>query len=480
MNSRATSWGPVWGLFGPLMIALIVGNLLGIADVFWLGRLVGTDGVAVATVVFPVIVLGAQLAVGVSNATAILCSRAVGANDDARFSKVVATSGALILTVAGALTVGVFLAAPALATSLNTPPELLSDTISYLRIESFCFVPLFLYYQLSAVFRARGDAMFQLWGLLAAVAIDVCLVPLFIKGVGPLPTLGTLGTAAANVTAYMLVLIGAVIVLHIKKLPAFGRRKDINSGTIREMSGVALSSTLQVISPAVAGIIMIGLVNQHGVNVIGAFGVAGKIEAILLVPAFAMSMTITALAGNAFGARKPALAWQHLRRGAVLCGAITIPLVLASVVFSRQLTLMMVDDVALVPIVATYLQIMAPAYILNVQLALAVGMLNGDRRMLSGAAVNAIGYLVVSVPVAILLSGTTLQERGIWVAMSVGYALMAALASVLILPSVRQRAIARRRPEAASLDSIASDSETLIAAQVTSATREVDQSEALK
>lgn len=447
MSARAGGWGRVWALFGPLMIALIVGNLQGIADIFWLGRFVGVDGVAVATVVFPVVVLGAQVAVGVSNATAILCSRAVGANDDVHMAKVVATGSAVSLLVAVVLTLGVFASAPALAASLNTPPELMDATVSFLRIRCFSFVPLFLYYQLSAVFRAQGDAMFQLWGLVAAVVLNVGLVPVFIVGLGPVPSLGTLGAAAANVVAYLLVLLGALLVLRRQGRMAFGRRRDLNLGTIREMTVVGLASTLQVISPALSGVLLMGLVNKHGVGVVGAFGVASKVEAIMLVPALAMNMTVTALTGNAFGAGQPRIAWQHLRRGAVLCGAITVPLVIGSVAFSRQLTLTFVDDVSLVPIVAGYLTIMAPGYLLNVVLALFMGMLNGDRRVLSGAVVFFLGYLAFCMPAAVFLASTTLQERGIWLAMSASYLFMAVLATLLSLPPVRRRLTAHRPPE---------------------------------
>lgn len=447
MKTREDSWGRMWSLFGPLMIALIVGNLQGIADIFWLGRLVGVDAVAVATVVFPVVVLGAQFAVGVSNASAILCSRAVGAKNDLLLAKVVATGSAVSTAVAVTLTLGVLVSAPALATSLSTPPELLDDTVAFLRVQCFSFVPLFLYYQLSAVFRAQGDAMFQLWGLVAAVVLNVGLVPVFVVGLGPIPAMGTLGAAVANVSAYMLVLIGALVVLRIQGRVPFGRPRDVNLDTVRDMTVVGLSSTLQVLSPALSGVLVMGLVTQYGVGVVGGFGVATKVEAIMLVPALAINMTITALTGNAFGAGKPQLAWQHVRRGAVLCGTITVALVVASVMFSRQLTLTFVDDVGLVQTVTWYLAIMAPGYLLNVLLALSMGMLNGDRRVLSGAAVFFIGYLVFCLPVAIVMSGTSLRERGIWVAMSASFLLMATLATILILPSVRERAIARRPPE---------------------------------
>lgn len=454
MGTRKNGWGHVWALFGPLMIALIVGNLQGIADIFWLGRLVGVEGVAVATVVFPVVVLGAQLAVGVSNATAILCSRAVGAKNDVRLAKVVATGSAVSMAVAVAVTLGVFATAPVLAASLNTPPELMDATVVFLRIQCFSFVPLFLYYQLSAAFRAQGDTMFQMWGLVAAVVLNMGLVPVFIVGLGPIPAMGTLGAAAANVMAYLLVLIGALVVLHIQGRMAFGQGKDINLETAREMAVVGLSSTLQVISPALSGVLMMGLVNQHGVVVVGGVGVASKVEAIMLVPTLAMNMTVTSLTGNAFGAGKPGLAWQHVRNGGVLCSAITVPLVVTSVLFSHQFTLAFVDDASLVPIVTWYLVIMAPGYLLNVLLALSMGMLNGDRRVLSGAAVFFIGYLAFCMPVAIFLSGTSLQEKGVWVAMSVSYLLMAVLATVLTLPPVRQRVIARRPREWESQDAV--------------------------
>ena len=83
-----------------------------------------------------------------------------------------------------------------------------------------------------------------------------------------------------------------------------------------------------------------------------------------------------------------------------------------------------------------------------------MGMLNGDRRVLSGAAVFFIGYLAFCMPVAIFLSGTSLQEKGVWVAMSVSYLLMAVLATVLTLPPVRQRVIARRPREWESQDAV--------------------------
>lgn len=142
----------------------------------------GETGYAALTSSTSVVLILSAIAMGSSNGAAILIAQTAGAKREA---------GGLIsvsLALAGAFSVGVTavleLALRPLLSAMNTPPELFSMAYDYLSVYLLGYAAIFLYMHFTAAFRAFGDPVFQMKGMLLSTVFNAVADPLMIRGFG--------------------------------------------------------------------------------------------------------------------------------------------------------------------------------------------------------------------------------------------------------------------------------------------------------
>lgn len=170
----------------------------------------GETGYAALTSSTSVVLILSAIAMGSSNGAAILIAQTAGAKREA---------GGLIsvsLALAGAFSVGVTavleLALRPLLSAMNTPPELFSMAYDYLSVYLLGYAAIFLYMHFTAAFRAFGDPVFQMKGMLLSTVFNAVADPLMIRG------FGLRGAAWATVLSEALCLAFAVVYHRKKRL----------------------------------------------------------------------------------------------------------------------------------------------------------------------------------------------------------------------------------------------------------------------
>ena len=170
----------------------------------------GETGYAALTISTSVVLILSAIAMGSSNGAAILIAQTAGAKREA---------GGLIsvsLALAGAFSVGVTavleLALRPLLSAMNTPPELFSMAYDYLSVYLLGYAAIFLYMHFTAAFRAFGDPVFQMKGMLLSTVFNAVADPLMIRG------FGLQGAAWATVLSEALCLAFAVVYHRKKRL----------------------------------------------------------------------------------------------------------------------------------------------------------------------------------------------------------------------------------------------------------------------
>ena len=168
-------------LFIPLMLAMTLTMAYSMVDSLWVGNLLGEAGMSALTASTAIVLIMNSLSMGVGNGVSVMIAQLVGAKDKAGIQR----AAAVIMTVSLLFSVplcvaGEFLADYILAV-MGTPSEVLPDAVSYLRLYLIGNVALFLYMQFTSIFRAFGDSMFQMKGMLMTVIVNAVLDPLLIR-----------------------------------------------------------------------------------------------------------------------------------------------------------------------------------------------------------------------------------------------------------------------------------------------------------
>ena len=312
-------------LAAPNVVGLFAMTLLIGYDGYILGRL-GADALAGIALVFPLSMLMLQMSAGgIGGAATAAVARALGAGRHEDAGRL-AQQALFIGWALAALFMGVLLGfGPGVYGAMGGRGAALDAALAYSNV-LFCGALLIWSNNvLSAVVRGAGDMLLPALTLLASALVHLLLCPLLVFGWGPVPGLGVAGAAAstlcvnalsaAALAAYLLRRDGAVR-LH----PSPWRlRIPLLSDILRVGLPASLNPVLSNASIAVAT----ALVGSFGTAALAGYGIAARLEYILVPIAFGFGTALTAMVASNMGAGQTARALQVTWTGATLVTAVT-------------------------------------------------------------------------------------------------------------------------------------------------------------
>ena len=239
---------------------------------------------------------------------------------------------ALMAAVTGVI--GNLLAVP-LMKALNTPANIMADTVAYFRIFCLGLPALAIYNAGTSGLRSLGDAKAPLYFLIFSAIVNVALNLLFVLGF----RMGVPGVAWATVIAEYL---SAVLVLFRTSSTKFAKIV-INAHTLRlRRETVGLILKLGIPSSIQMGLFSIGNVlcqrymNGFGSNAIAATSAAVRLDAFIIMPAMAVSIAMSVFVGQNLAAKKEERLKQGKRVGMILCVGMSVLLSLILYIFAEE------------------------------------------------------------------------------------------------------------------------------------------------
>lgn len=171
----------------PMVLGNLFQQLYNMVDSMVVGKFVGEDALAAVGSSFPVVFLAVAVAAGLSMGCNVVISQLFGANQIVSMKTTIYTAlitqGAIGLAI---MVVGEIMSAP-LLNLLGTAPDIMADSLSYLRIYFGGAVFLFLYNTMNGIYNALGDSKtplrFLMVSALTNIVLDLVFVIYFHMGV---------------------------------------------------------------------------------------------------------------------------------------------------------------------------------------------------------------------------------------------------------------------------------------------------------
>src|SRR5688572_2986493 len=302
----------VWRLAWPTMLQNVIAGLQGIIDHALVGHFVGFAANAAIGVSWQIFLVVIVFIASLFTGMGVLVARFAGANDHERVDRTVyqAFLVAVILAVGIMAPVGYF-AAPSLLRLVNATPEVSAQALPFLRTMFLFSIGMLLFFMLGGALRAAGDARTPLRLGVWMTALNLALNIILIGGAGPIPALGTLGSALGTVIASSIVsgaalwmILSGRMVVHFHRQMSWAPDWTI----IRQLFKFGLPAGLQGVAMNVAGVLLLRFIGslEHSAEAQAAYAVGyAELFSLITWTSVGLMGAAAAVAGQNLGAGHP-------------------------------------------------------------------------------------------------------------------------------------------------------------------------------
>lgn len=354
----------------PTLLGLATPNVLGLFantvvigfDGYIVGRL-GADALAGVAVVLPLAMLMLQMSAGgLGGSTTAAVARALGAGD-ARLATRLAQH-ALLLALVASLVFTLLAASPALYGALGARDRVLAHASSYAGVLFPGAAAIWCVNVLAGVARGSGNMVPAALALVATTAMHLLLCPVLVFGAGPVAPLGVAGAAASTVTCNALSALGLLAWLSWpgRTVRILGGRWQLQRTAFRGILKLALPSSLNPILSNGSIALATAYVGTFGSVAVAAYGIAARLEYILVPVAFGFGSALTAMVATNLGARQAVRAKRVTWAGAGLVWAVTGTIGLLAALWPQGWMALFTADAAVQAAGSGYLRIVGGCY----------------------------------------------------------------------------------------------------------------------
>ncbi|MGZ5811736.1 MAG: MATE family efflux transporter [Xanthobacteraceae bacterium] len=347
----------------PTLVVILLQTLVGVAETYFVSRL-GTDAIAGAAVVFPVLMLMQMMANGgFGGGVASAVSRAIGAGRLADAQALIFHAIVLAIVLGLVFAILAIAGGPYLYRMLGVDAGALSAATAYSSAIFLGAIPLWMSALLAAASRGAGQVRAPALISLVTAIVLVPLSPILIFGFGPIPAFGMAGGGAA-VAIYMTASALALIVYLASSRSSIRLAlAPLRWRLFKDILGVGALSALGTIQTNVTVALIMGAVGIFGNDAIAGFGIASRIDCLLIPIMFGLGTGVLTMVGTAVGAGDVARARRVVWAGAAIGGIVTGSIGTLAAIFPAAWVGLFSDDPVVIATGTLYLHIVAPFYV---------------------------------------------------------------------------------------------------------------------
>ena len=429
----------VWKIAWPTMLTNVIGGLQGMVDHALVGNLVGFKANAAIGVSWQIFIVVIVFISSLFTGMSVLVARFAGANDEEKVNRTVyqAFLTAIFISMGILAPIGYFVS-PALLNLVNAAPDVKAEALPFLRIMVVFSVGMMIFFMLSTALRSAGDARTPMTLGISMTVLNLALNVLLIRGLGPIPALGTKGSAMGTCIASGLVAVYSLVKLWtgawVISIPRGGSFRP-NWSIIKSIFKFGLPTGVQGIAMNVGGVLMLSFIGSLAQSAAAqaAFAVAyTELFSLITWTAVGLMGAAAAVAGQNLGAGQPdrANAAVHVAARFGFAGAAFVGIFF--LFFPRQLLAVFgMNEPAVVEIGVQLLRVLSVSGLLIAVALTYTGGLQGTGDTRSPLYISVISQVIVPLGICFVIRQTgTLDAIDIWLAILAGHATRCVLSVV--------------------------------------------------
>lgn len=330
------------GLAIPTTIVMLAQIAISVAEVYYISAL-GTSVLAGAALVFPLqMLMSTMSAGGFGNGVSSAVSRALGAQEHREIQKIITHSIVISLTLGLISFLIMFVGGRWIYSALGGIDASLNAAQEYSDIVFLGAIPLWVTNILSAVYRGLGNPLFPAKITLVGAIFLIPLSPLLIFGLGPIPGLGVAGAGWALFIYYSVAASLLGIALQRDHFAGQPWKWEINKATFSRILRIGIPSSLNAVQSGILVVIVTSMAAGLGVNALAAYGIASRLDALLVPLLFGLGSAALTATGVNFSAGKShrahSVAWTAAGIAILISGLPALLLALAPSIWMSLFT----------------------------------------------------------------------------------------------------------------------------------------------
>mgnify|MGYP000334924734 CR=1 FL=1 len=424
----------------PMLFGITTMMAQAFIDTWFLGQ-VGDRALAAYSFGFPILMIVTSVAIGLGAGTSSVVARAIGAGDYHRARRL--TTDALLLSflvTAGISVVGVLTIAPVFRL-LGAPEDMIPLIRGFMTI-LYAGVPFIVVGMVAmASMRATGDTRLPSKLMIIASILNVALDPLFIFGFGPVPAFGLNGAAIAALLARSTIFIGALVLLRYRlDMVSFAKPEaDELRRSWKDVLHVGVPAAGTNVIVPVGAAVVTAMIARYGPDAVAGFGVASRIESMMLVIYYALSAIIGPFVGQNLSAGRSDRILRALRLCTVFCIGSGLLIAAALALMSGFLPSLFSSSPEVIDVAALYLLIAPISYGAYGMVMVMNASFNGLGHPMPAVWISLGRIVVLYLPLA-AVGMVVLQATGIFAAYAMANILSGILAYQWAKRTVRRQA----------------------------------------
>lgn len=373
-------------------------------DFIWVGRL-GTTAIAAMGVASMVVMLAMSAAVGLMTGLRAIVARFVGAGDNAGAAHAAQQAVAL----------SIFLGATSTVIGVAFPEELIrlfgvdEDVVTagagFLRIMSAGMIGFGIRVVADSAMQASGDTVTPMRITLLTRSIHLVLGPFLILGWWFFPAFGVTGAGALNAIAHTLAaMIGIWVLLSGRsRLRLTTANFRLDPPMMWRIIRIGVPALVMTSQRSLGYIVITWLMAPFGTVALAAHSIVQRVDTILFLPSWALSVGAGVLVGQNLGAGRPDRAERSVWLATGLVTGLMAIGCLVLLLGAEGVTGIFNAEPELVAAAASYLRIAIAGYVVTALVITLAQALAGAGDTLVAMVISVVMVWLVQVPLAFLL-----------------------------------------------------------------------------